>query len=116
MSIENMCEPLSEQDIVPGDFAATLWRWSLRNGWPFVPDMGGGEPWVDPRLAWQLAAPHNEYTSCKNGLLRGVPRRKGLVRLSDVMQVWEGMEEETAAENVKKTSPDSGKPAKRRPK
>lgn len=79
---------LSPDDVIPGDFNTTMWRWCLRNNWSYVPDPLGGEAWVDPRCAAAHCAPHVEYKTAKNALLKGVTRYPGgNVRISEVMRL-----------------------------
>ena len=81
-------EKLAIEDIVPGDPVATIWRWSVRNNWTFVPDFTGGEPMIDIRCANEFVTPGNTIQSAKNVLLRGIERFPGgVVRLSEVMKL-----------------------------
>ena len=85
---QNNAESLRIEDIVPGDPVATIWRWSVRNNWTFVPDFTGGEPMIDIRCANALVTPGNTIQSAKNVLLRGIARFPGgVVRLSEVMKL-----------------------------
>jgi len=79
---------LKPEDIVPGDPSTTLWRWCVRNGWAFVADIGGGEPYVDTRCAAAYVSPSASYKTAQNTILLGVTRYPGgLVKISEVMQV-----------------------------
>lgn len=78
---------LQPEDIVPGDVITTMWRWCLRNRWTFIPDLQGGEPFVDPRCAAAHCSPDITYKSAQNTLLAGVKRYPGgVVRISEVMR------------------------------
>jgi|GEM_PF-6579245 len=72
--------PLQPEDIVPGDPAATIWRWSARNGWKYAPDLDGGEPKIDPLCAWQLVKPDVTFKTAQNTMLNGIDHIHGLVR------------------------------------
>lgn len=78
--------PLCSADIAPGDPTTTIWRFCLRNGWAFVPDLTGGEPWVDQRCVAALTKPDRSFKTVQNTVLNGVDRQHDLVRLSDVMR------------------------------
>ncbi|HIE97169.1 MAG TPA: hypothetical protein EYQ63_09175 [Fuerstia sp.] len=84
--------PLQPEDIVPGDPAATIWRWSARNGWKYAPDLDGGEPKIDPLCAWQLVKPDVTFKTAQNTMLNGIDHIHGLVKLSDVMRIKEAIE------------------------
>ena len=81
-------ELLSPDDIIPGDPVTTLWRWCLRNGWTFIADLQGGEPYVDTRCAAAYCSPGSSYKSAQNTILAGVKRYPGgVVRISEVMRI-----------------------------
>lgn len=102
---------LEPGDIIPGDLNATLWRMCARNNWAFMPDMTGGEPFVDPRCAAACCNPGSAYKSSQNTLLNGVPRYYGgLVRLSEVKKL-QGVAEPAKPEIASKTNPKK-KPAR----
>ena len=88
---------LSPDDVVPGDLVTTIFRWCLRNGWGFCPNLLGGEPSVDPRCAWMLIAPNKDYKTAQNRYLNGVERVNGLVKLSDVMRIGKESEDSKVA-------------------
>jgi hypothetical protein len=78
-------EPLRPDDVIPGDPATTLWRLCATNGWAFVPDFAGGEPFVDTQCAAYLLSIKEK--TLQNHYLDGVPKYgNGLVKLSEVMQ------------------------------
>lgn len=77
--------PLEPGEIIPGDPVTTIWKWCSKNGWAFVFDFLGGEPWVDQRCAWAMIKPDSSFKTAQNQVLAGIERVNGLVRLSKVM-------------------------------
>lgn len=86
-------EKLGPDDIIPGDYVTTIWRWCVRNNWVFVIDFAGGEPKVDQRCAWAMVSPDKAFSTAKNTILGGLTRYPGnTVLLSDVMRVRDQMD------------------------
>jgi hypothetical protein len=76
---------LDEKNIVAGDPATTLWRLCATNGWAFVPDFTGGEPFVDLKCAAYLLGVVEK--TLQNHYMDGVPEyANGLVRMSELMR------------------------------
>ncbi|MEO2013903.1 MAG: hypothetical protein ABGZ53_05980 [Fuerstiella sp.] len=73
--------PLQPEDIVPGDPAATIWRWCLRNDWVFHPDFNGNEPKIDTRCAWAIVSPEITFKTAKDGILSEETRSADIVLL-----------------------------------
>jgi hypothetical protein len=76
-------------DDITNDPIQTIWKCCARNGWTFVPDFTGNEPWIDIRCASAIVRPGVDLKTARNTILAGLPRRHGLVRLSDVMKLAE---------------------------
>ena len=78
-------QPLECKDVIPGDPITTLWHLCLRNKWAFVPDMKGGEPFVDLKCAAYLLGIVEK--TLQNDYMNGVPKyANGLVRMSELMR------------------------------
>jgi hypothetical protein len=76
---------LDEKNIIAGDPATTLWRLCATNGWAFVPDFTGGEPFVDLKCAAYLLGVVEK--TLQNHYMDGVPEyANGLVRMSELMR------------------------------
>lgn len=76
---------LDQKDIVPGDAITTLWRLCVSNGWAFVPDFSGGEPFIDLKCAAYLLGVVEK--TLQNHYMDGVPEyANGLVRMSELMR------------------------------
>lgn len=76
---------LSEKDVVAGDPSTTLWKLCIANGWAFVPDFAGGEPYVDLECVAHLL--HVSKKTLQNHYMSGVPEyANGLVRMSEIMR------------------------------
>ena len=78
-------EPLRPDDVIPGDPSTTLWRFCLRNGWRFIPDITGGEPFIDVECIASVLGIAKK--TLQTDYMTGVPKYgNGLVKLSEVMQ------------------------------
>ena len=76
---------LEEKHILPGDPVTTIWRLCATNGWAFVPDFCGGEPFVDLKCAAYLLGVVEK--TLQNHYMDGVPEyANGLVRMSELMR------------------------------
>lgn len=85
MNANDKPEPLRPDDVIPGDPSTTLWRFCLRNGWKFVPDINGGESLIDVDCVASLLGISKK--TLQTDYLTGVPRYgNGLVKLSEVMK------------------------------
>lgn len=83
---------LEAKDILPSDPVTTLWRLCAANGWSFVPDFFGGEPFVDIECAAHLLGITKK--TLQNDYLDGVPKYgNGVVKLSELMRLRRDSEE-----------------------
>jgi|694.fasta_scaffold01648_25 hypothetical protein len=76
---------LDQKDVIPGDATTTIWRLCIANRWSFVPDLSGGEPFVDLECVAYLLGVAKK--TLQTDYMDGVPKYgNGLVRVSEVMK------------------------------